>query len=699
MSQEGLRNSHRTNLRGKSFRGKDLTEWNFSGADIRGADFSGATLVQANFENVQAGLQLHWLSLLTIIALILSASSGAMSSVAGAWAVELLTSGSVSKILAGVIVLIIILSFFWITTLRGFGVTLGVLAAILAVSMTLALVLSITSVVTKTGDLVGAVAGAGVLAVSMTGVGAISATITAVLFNRLAVIVVGSFSIIVALGMIATGVLTVTNRWVVVSSGAIAIISALFTSYIGWNALINDEKFPITRGITIFLTTIKGTSFREANLTDATFSYASVRNTNFLNANLTRVCWFQTQKINYARCGDSYLKYGLVRNLLITKVGRDENFDHLDLRRLDLSSAELMGASFIGANLSEANLSGADLSSAKLVQTQLNRTNLSSAFLTGAYIEDWGITSETQLEKVQCQYVYMRLPTKDNPEPHRKPDNRKEIFLEGDFVDFITPIIKTLDLYHNQGVDPRAIAISFKRLAENHPEASLEIVALEKRGQDKFLLRAKTAEEIDRSSLSAEYFGDYNKFKALLEGGTQLLLTEKDDRIHSLETMITTALKRPSFYAEVYQNQGDTHMSEISGINIQGSSNVSGVIGGGFSGVANLGTISGSVTSTISQLPDSYEADKPGIKELLVQLQAAIESEVELSDEDKAEALEQVKVLAEVGKNSQENAMQKVSKTALKILKGTVAGLPSAAKLVEACKNLLPLISKLLGLG
>jgi hypothetical protein len=66
---------------------------------------------------------------------------------------------------------------------------------------------------------------------------------------------------------------------------------------------------------------------------------------------------------------------------------------------------------------------------------------------------------------------------------------------------------------------------------------------------------------------------------------------------------------------------------------------------------------------------------------------------------DKAEALEQVKVLAEAGKNPQEGAMQKMGKTAIKILKGTITGLPNATKLVEECNKLLPLISKLLGLG
>jgi hypothetical protein len=144
----------------------------------------------------------------------------------------------------------------------------------------------------------------------------------------------------------------------------------------------------------------------------------------------------------------------------------------------------------------------------------------------------------------------MRLPTKLNPDPLRKPDNREEVFKDGDFADFIQPIFDTLDLYHNQGVDPRAIAIAFKQLAENNPDAELEIVAMEKRGQDKFLLRAKTAATADKSELSAEYFDTYNHIKALPEREIKLLLAEKDSRIRSLETMVVTALERPSFYAE-----------------------------------------------------------------------------------------------------------------------------------------------------
>jgi len=225
--------------------------------------------------------------------------------------------------------------------------------------------------------------------------------------------------------------------------------------------------------------------------------------------------------------------------------------------------------------LSQANLQDADLTRAKLVQTQLNGTDFTGANLTGAFIEDWNITTDTKFDGVRCEYIYMRLPTKDNPDPHRKPDNRQEVFADGEFGDFIKPIFDTLDLYHNQCVDPRAIAISFKQLAENHPDAELEIVAMEKRSQDRFLLRAKTAIAADKSQLSAEYFANYNQLKNLPDREIKLLLAEKENQIRRLENMLMTALERSSFYAQTYQNQGDTIMSEgskrESDFNLQGA--------------------------------------------------------------------------------------------------------------------------------
>jgi hypothetical protein len=293
----------------------------------------------------------------------------------------------------------------------------------------------------------------------------------------------------------------------------------------------------------------------------------------------------------------------------------------------------------------------------------------------------------------------MHVPTKEDPDPCRKPDNKREVFEDGDFAVFIKPIVDTLDLYHNQGADPRAIAISFKHLAENNPKAQLEIVAMEKRGKDKFLLRAKTAKASDRSQLSAEYFSDYNQIKALSQNDARLL-AEKDARIQSLEVMVMTALKRPGFYAETYHHKGDV-MSENSGINVNAGGNV-GAVGGHDAinqEILNLGTLSGEVTNAVNQLPDASEVGLGRTKELLAQLQRMIEDDPQLQPENKAEALEQVKVLAEAGRNPQAPEKQSHAKTAIRVLRGMIAELPKATNFVEACTKLLPQIAQVFGLG
>ncbi|WP_243458677.1 pentapeptide repeat-containing protein, partial [Nostoc sp. UIC 10630] len=235
--------------------------------------------------------------------------------------------------------------------------------------------------------------------------------------------------------------------------------------------------------------------------------------------------------LDYAQLEKTYLQNAQVRDLLVTKQGQDIIFDRQDLRGVKLKDANLEYASFMGADLSHANLQDANLSGAKLVQTQLDGTDFTGATLTGAFIKDWNITTDTKFDEVRCKYVYMRLPTPDNLNQHRKPDNHQEVFALGEFGDFIKPIFDTLDLYHSQGIDPRAIAISFKQLAENHPEADLQIVGMEVRGEDKFLLRAKTAITADKSQLSAEYFATYNQLKALAEQEVKALIAEKDGRI------------------------------------------------------------------------------------------------------------------------------------------------------------------------
>jgi hypothetical protein len=295
----------------------------------------------------------------------------------------------------------------------------------------------------------------------------------------------------------------------------------------------------------------------------------------------------------------------------------------------------------------------------------------------------------------------MHVPTKNDPDPLRKPDNRNEIFDDGEFANFVKPYVDILDLYHRQNFDPRAISIAFENLVQSHPETELEIVAMEKRGQAGFNLKVRTTPTANKSELSEEYFKDYHRLKKL-PSGVRLLLAEKDARIGSLEQMIQKKLEQPT-----YKIQGD-FMQENSGINISGvaGSSISGIIGGDNSGVAGQnmtgvagGDISGTVTNTIDQLPDSSEPDKPGIKELLIQLQQAIEETTELSVAEKALLLEQVKVFADAKQISESEQRTGLVQKAKSMFEAILKVLPDTAKLAEACNKLLPMILKALGLS
>lgn len=722
----------RSQWRGRSFRGQDLSGADLSHADLRGTDFTHANLSHANLSHARAGLSPGWLALIIAGALGLAALSGLILGFACAFPAflsELLAlEGRLGQQILGALGLGVLLVFGGVIVRQGLGSALG------AVVATTAAVLALVAVVASDESQLVAAA----ILQSL----ALAAAIAGVLFGAIALAIARLAThqwVIVPLGAIAAfgAVLGATEGLGDVAgsafwragliTGGLAIALLLLSGYLGLKAASGDPRYHLMHQLGLTLCVQRGTRFRGAVLTEADLSQADLRHTDFRQAQLTRTVWLQATGLEHARLDGTYLANSHVRTLATSRKGADQLFDGLDLRELNLQQANLADASFIGANLSEADLRGANLARARLVQTQLYRANLTGACFTGAYIQDWGISSDTQLDQAECDYIYMKLPTKDDPDPCRKPDNRNELFKPGDFIDFIAPIIKTLDLYRQQNVDPRAMASAYKtidlfhhegidpsaaalalqQLAEQHPDSGLEVIALEGRGNDKVRLQAKVSGDVDRSALSTQYFENYSQLKTLSYGDLQALLAgvaQKDQQIRQLGEMLETAIQQPKFYVETYQHQGEFVMSQSKGnINISGSiqGNISGLAAAGdtqsITGSA-LGVISGTVTQTIHQLPSPSDPDTPNLKTLLQQLQTLIETEETLSDEDKVEALEQVKTLAEAGQHPQDGPLQKAAKTALKILKGTAASLPDATQFVQQVTTLLPAIAGLMAL-
>ncbi|MEQ8974136.1 MAG: hypothetical protein RIE73_27545 [Coleofasciculus sp. C1-SOL-03] len=113
----------------------------------------------------------------------------------------------------------------------------------------------------------------------------------------------------------------------------------------------------------------------------------------------------------------------------------------------------------------------------------------------------------------------------------------------------------------------------------------------------------------------------------------------------------------------------------------------------------NLDAIATDATNAINQLPTATQTQLTGTKELLRQLQRIIEAEDNLSPQDKAQALEQVKRLAEAGKNPQAPQKQEQAQTAIRILRGMIAELPNAHDFLEESTRLLPQLAEIFGIS
>ncbi|MBN4003574.1 MAG: pentapeptide repeat-containing protein [Nostoc sp. LPT] len=714
------------NLRGRSFKRQNLEGANFSGADIKSADFTGANLRGANFSHAQAGLQKRWAIFLVLVSWVLMGVAGFFLSFTGALIHLTFVGGKLASPVVGWTVLIaaiLVFIFVFIVILRQ-----GLNSAVFAIAIAIAFAFAIKSVINNVGILfiyrtfddlsdkgisiaiviagaiTGAFNGAGAAAIAF--VGAIAIAIAGTIAGAIAGAGAIAFAIAFAIGLdcaiTCTRVITGVMVEAIVEAGA----GALFSASIAWRSLKGDIKYALIRDIAVVFAAFKGTSFRSADLTDANFIGSSLKSTDFRKANLTRTCFNKTKKLDCVRPGTTYLQKAQAISVLVTGRGTEKNFDREDLRGVNFQGSNLVDASFIGADLSQANLQDADLSRAKLVQTQLNGTDLTGATLTGAYIQDWGITTDTKFDGVRCEYVYMRLPTKENPDPLRKPDNNKEVFADGEFGDFIQPIFDTLDLYHNQGVDPRAIAISFKQLAENHPDAELEIVAMEKRGQDKFLLRAKTAVTADKSELSAEYFEIYNQLKALAEQEIKALMAEKDSRIRSLENFVNQALQRPSYYSNV--EQVGTMTNNPGGFSVGGSvgGNVNNVQGDnnravqGDNNQAVLGD-GNQVTQQNQVGADTGESlTKEDVVKLLAQLETLIQG-AELPADTKEEVIEDLsaaKKATDKEEPNKERALERLG-TVAETLEKTSKGVEAGQKVWTIAKPIIVKVATWLGVA
>jgi uncharacterized protein YjbI with pentapeptide repeats len=505
--------------------------------NLQGLRFTDKTLIGEDFQNVLCGLSLRSNLIFSSILLIVHILIGAGFQLCETSILQGLGE-SFPKL--GIVLLVFSISLISIF-FRGF------LVASFSTIFS-AFVILVTSIVFGGKGNIGSEFAVGSL------IGIINFFIFAVSIGILAISMTAGFIIGGRVFLIGLGIISIASAVVVsvldsllgipislsakIGSVSIVWLTTVAAGCIAQRTISENYLFSQIRSTAVAFVALWGTNFRRANLTEANFSNATLRSVDFRRSILKRTYWRNAKGLKFARLGNTYLANPKIRQLVVTCNGQGEIFDGLDLNGVNLQEANLQEASFIGVSLNQSNLRGADLSRAILKQTQLDGTDLTRSILTGAYIEDWGITSTTKLENVQCEYVYMRVPTKENPNPLRKPDNLRETFAEGEFADFIQPFFDTLDLYHSQDVDPRAISIALRDLSANHPDDNLQFMAIERRGNNGINLRFTATPRANKSELSHEYFANYAQIKKELPAAVQMKLAEQDVEIRTLKGTI-----------------------------------------------------------------------------------------------------------------------------------------------------------------
>ena len=571
-------------LRGRSFRGRDLTQADFSHADIRGADFTDAILVGANLSQSRSGLQPRWLVGLVIASIAAALLTGAILGFSSAIPAFLLMRLSpdyteLERLLIAFGYMVAVAALLFIVLRWGFG--RAVAAFVLLISaLTLGLLVVSNERIMVIGLLALPAVGAPIACIVIL---ACSIAIFRCIARLQAVAIIVAVAALAAIPAMREGIhgfrsaapaptLSLFITFFVLASVFVGIF-LISSTFVGLRSLAEDKRFMLIQRIVTSLLTRGGTKLRHAILTDASFAHASLEHADLRDAVLVRTDWSAASHLDRARAERTYLDQPQIRRLAVTKDGRSQIYDYVNLEGLNLKDARLTDASFIGASLNGAVLANADLSGARLMHAQLYNTDLTGARITGAYIQDWGISTDTKFANVKCDYIYTRQPTAEDPDPWRKPDNRQENFQPDDFADFIAPIVKTLDLYRQQhvdtrvvgrlfktldlfrhdNIDPAASALAIMRLAERHPDAELKVVALEGYGKDKLRVQTVVEEKTDRSALSAEYDAIYAQIVASPRTESEVLaqqMLHKDQRIRQLESLVQAATQGRKFYME-----------------------------------------------------------------------------------------------------------------------------------------------------
>ncbi|MEG3955892.1 pentapeptide repeat-containing protein [Microcoleus sp. herbarium2] len=563
------------NLQGKNFKGKNLTGFSFMGCDIRGADFTDAILREADFHGAISGLQRYSAIGLVVISCIVASILAIILEFAGqragdrlVYKLNLGTSPDNSGINIWITIIILTIFVTFICTIHkgiepAFKMTLGVGTVFVSLSLIYALAQAVARVgVGYSGETIagyairflGAVAtgsitafGMGFVAVGM----AIAITVAEIANGNKARYVVMFVTVVTGISIGAVARTSETEFISIFWGVVIVIASVLLGYYIASKVWDAPEKYALVSNIAVVFANVGGTSFRDADLTDATFKDAILKSTDFRKATVTRTCWSNTKYLEQARFGGTILVDPNVRNLLVTLQGINGNYVGCNLKGSHLVDAILSNANFTEADISDANLEGTCLKDSNLTKAQALGTKFNQAILTGACLEAWNTDSNTQLQDAICDYIYLLSNQRE-----RRPSSGN--FAPGEFGKLYQQFLDTVVLIFRNGVDWKAFVTAFKKVQVENEGTELAIQSIENKGDGVVLVRVSVPPDTNKGKIHSEFIQNYDLALKAIEEKYQSQIESKDEQITLYRQQLEDSRQR-----EIRQNSNMEKIIDI----------------------------------------------------------------------------------------------------------------------------------------
>ena len=499
-------------------------EVNFSNSKIKGTSFTNAHLNHANFTRVQAGLTRFWSYVLYIIHLSLCLISAFTATISLTFLIYFFRGSSkktsfLDSIFIGLISVlsIVVLRTFLLNSLSTL-VSTSVFAGIIAI--VIVLIVAFVTAINEEKDFSSSFIIGFLLFLIL-----IITTNTKMFAGFEDALPRELSSIVSNLG---SGEKRTDGKWI--SMVLASIIGAIFGCWFSRSAITENTQFNWLWKLYIKIATHGGTLFNASDLTDATFTSANLKGSNFKNAVITRTRWGGARSLEHSHVANSYLKYSKVRQLFLGRRLKDKDFDGFNLEGINLEEVDLSESSFVAANLKFATLKGANLRQANLQQAKLDGTNLSDTCLTGACLQDWTIDEMTILTDIECDHIFLEKLSVMGGRRRFPPDPNS--FRFGDFERFFRKDSSVLQLLIRSEYDQQALTAALQQLikGDHYKFQGFEMIG------DDALVKLKVPVTVNTRVVENSFYQTYQaKVEEANEGRQQSPRTQEQQ---SLEQVI-----------------------------------------------------------------------------------------------------------------------------------------------------------------